>query len=72
MAEVQRMAVFALHHLTRHIRAVLDRAFRDYTAAYTALLHTWSLPRQVPLPLAVWQDASACSTAHTSGRSASV
>jgi hypothetical protein len=39
MAEVHRMAVFTLHHPTRHVRAALDRAFRDYTTAYTALLH---------------------------------
>ena len=36
---VHRTAVFALHHPTRHVHAVLERAFRLYTAAYTELLH---------------------------------
>jgi hypothetical protein len=36
---IHRTAVFRVYHPTRHERAVLDRAFRDYTSAYTELLH---------------------------------
>jgi hypothetical protein len=36
---VHRTAAFALHHPTRHVRAILEHVFRDYTTAYTALLH---------------------------------
>jgi hypothetical protein len=39
MAHVHRMAVFALHQPTRHVRSVLERVLRHYTAAYTAMLH---------------------------------
>src|SRR5579872_2228104 len=39
MSETHRTAVFALHAPTRHVTALLERAFRDYTIAYTELLH---------------------------------
>ena len=42
MPKVHRIAVFTLPQPTRHVRAVLDRAFRVYTAAYSALLHACS------------------------------
>ena len=42
MPKVHRTAVFTLPQPTRHVRAVLDRAFRVYTAAYSALLHACS------------------------------
>ena len=35
---VHRTAWFAIHHPTRHVQAALERAFRDYTDAYTELL----------------------------------
>lgn len=38
VASVHRTAWFAIHHPTRHVQAVLERAFRDYTDAYTELL----------------------------------
>jgi hypothetical protein len=38
MAAVHRVAVFTLHHPTRHVQAALERAFRDYSDAYAALL----------------------------------
>ena len=37
--EVIRTAILTIHDPTRHARAVLDRVFRDYTAAYTECLH---------------------------------
>jgi hypothetical protein len=37
--EVHQTAVFVVHRPTRHVRAALERAFRDYTSAYTELLH---------------------------------
>jgi len=36
--QIHRTAVFTVHHPTRHVRAVLERAFRAYTDAYTTLL----------------------------------
>ncbi len=36
---VYRTAIFVLHNPTRHERAVLEAAFRQYTAAYTECLH---------------------------------
>lgn len=38
VSSVHRTAWFAIHHPTRHVQAVLERAFRDYTDAYTELL----------------------------------
>lgn len=37
--ETFRTAILTIHDPTRHVRAVLDRMFRDYTAAYTECLH---------------------------------
>lgn len=37
--EIFRTAILTIHDPTRHVRAVLDRLFRDYTAAYTECLH---------------------------------
>ncbi len=36
---IHRTAVFTLPLATQHVRKVLERAFRDYTHAYGALLH---------------------------------
>lgn len=39
---MHRTAVFTIHNPTRHVRAVLDKAFTLYTNAYTAILHHFS------------------------------
>lgn len=39
---IHRTAVFTLHHPTRHVRAVLDHALRNYTHASTIILEHFS------------------------------
>lgn len=36
---IYRTAILTIHDPTRHVRAVLEQLFRDYTAAYTECLH---------------------------------
>ncbi len=39
MPDIHRTARFAIHHPTRHAIAVLETAFKQYTAIYTECLH---------------------------------
>lgn len=39
---IHRTAIFTLHHPTRQVRAALDAAFAQYTAAYTEALHRFA------------------------------
>ena len=71
--ETFRTAVLTIHNPTRHVRAVLDRLFRDYTAAYTECLHICEYQYDAPtlLRLATYTPTNKTSQPRLSARTLS-